>query len=108
MKLVIKLSVCIGSTSPSAPVSLLEILGRAPIIFLSQRHTWELDRSSQATLGTKTSEESRSSSSAIIAALHVGGVQRVDLQSPAADILIARTQVSAPRQITISAQVSPE
>ena len=46
--------------------------------------------------------------SAIIAALHVGGVERVNLQSPAADVAIARTQVSAPGAITLTAQVSAE
>ena len=46
--------------------------------------------------------------SAIIAALHVGGVERVNLQSPAADVAIARTQVPAPGAITLTAQVSAE
>ena len=46
--------------------------------------------------------------SAIIAALHVGGVERVSLQLPASDVAIARTQVCAPASINLSPSVSDE
>lgn len=42
------------------------------------------------------------SRSAIMAALHVGGVQKVDLVSPGADIVVAQTEVATAGTITVT------
>ena len=46
--------------------------------------------------------------SAIIAALHVGGVHRVDLTTPVADIVVSPVQAPAPGAIALALQVTGE